>query len=67
MDTEELAALRQHDQYAHDAIKGCVHDLACRCHGDRTHSRVEPQLAQLSYQMTELARQQRRAREDSDA
>jgi hypothetical protein len=58
MDSEELAALHQHNQYSRDAIKDCVHDLACRCHGDRTHSRIEAQLQQLSRQVTEQARRE---------
>jgi hypothetical protein len=56
MDAQELEALHQRDAYAHAAIKGCVHDLACRCGRDRLHSRSEIELLRLSLEMTEHAK-----------
>lgn len=64
MDKTEMAQLHTHDLVAHEAIRDCVHDAACRHGPDHMHPRIEVEMCRVSWEVT---RQAQRRRDDVQA
>lgn len=59
MDGSEIAQFHRRNEYSHEAIHDCVHDVTCRHGVDHLHARIEAECCRASWEMTRRAQAQR--------